>query len=57
MFSDVMHHYIEIRKFYDFCPIMLAEVSQVCITTDDIISSNSIGQRKEIKVLRVANSF
>lgn len=52
----VLHHCLEVGKLNNLCLIVLAEVSQVGITTDDIIRANGICQCKKIEILWVTDS-
>ena len=52
---SVLHHCLEVSNLYDACLVVLCEVGQVGIATDDVFGANGIGQREKIEVFRVAD--
>ena len=52
---SVLHHCLEVSNLYDACLVVLCEVGQVGIATDDVFGANGIGQREEVEVFRVAD--
>ena len=51
----ILHHHLEVGKFDDSRLVILSEVCQVGIATDDVIGSDSVGKCKKIEVFRVAD--
>ena len=51
----ILHHCLKVGKLDDSCLVILSEVCQVGIATDDVIGSYSVGKCKEIEVFRVSD--